>query len=63
MYSIVSSTSCESATDDHDIDPSEYQMYLTVGKIVDSTDTLPHHDVELCAGIAQAECFLLTSAN
>lgn len=56
MYSIVSSTSCESAADDHDIDPSEYQMYLTVGKIIDSTDTLPQHDVEvLSAGIAQAE--------
>jgi hypothetical protein len=58
MYSIVSSTSscCESATDDHGIDPSEYQMYLTVGKIIDSTDTLPQHNVELLsAGIAQAE--------
>ena len=55
MYSIVSSTSCESAADDHDIDPSEYQVYLTVGKI-DSTDTLPQHYVEvLSAGIAQAE--------
>ena len=64
MYSIVSSTSCESAADDHDIDPSEYQMYLTVGKIIDSADTLPQHDVEvLSAGIAQAECFLSTSAN
>lgn len=55
MYSIVSSTSCDSAADDHDIDPSEYQMYLTVGKI-DSADILPQHDVEvLSAGIAQAE--------
>lgn len=57
MYNIVSSSSCESAdNDDTAIDPSEYQMYLAVGKIIDSPNTFSHHDVEvLSSARAQAE--------
>lgn len=55
LYSIVS-MNCDSG-DETDIDPSEYQMYWTVGQIVSSsTNTFSHRDVELLsAGISQAE--------
>ena len=54
LYSIVLNYE---SPDETDIDPSEYQMYLTVGQIVDS-----HSDVKvLSAGISQAEyvCYRL----
>ena len=60
LYSIVSNYESPNETD---IDLSEYQMYLTVGQIVDSSmNTLSNGDVEvLSAGISQAEyvCYRL----
>ncbi len=49
MYSIISQSSQVI------IDPSDDQMYLTVGKIFDSAVIAQHHKEEIYARISQAE--------